>query len=163
MVGRHTRSLPFSSRPGQWGVRARIIVLGGKCGLRAPCYRQRGVCVVSGPLWGYGDARARATSMHGQWNSVHVHSNKGVRALPASLPCKRCDPHIGQHAGLFRELNPGPLAPEAKIIPLDQTARCTASICSGAHGKLHVHVQAQGMFCVARAQVCALRPHCFLF
>jgi hypothetical protein len=25
--------------------------------------------------------------------------------------------------GLFRELNPGPLAPEARIIPLDQTAR----------------------------------------
>ena len=27
-------------------------------------------------------------------------------------------------AGLFRELNPGPLAPEARIIPLDQTANC---------------------------------------
>ena len=24
--------------------------------------------------------------------------------------------------GLFRELNPGPLAPEARIMPLDQTA-----------------------------------------
>jgi hypothetical protein len=27
--------------------------------------------------------------------------------------------------GLFRELNPGPLAPEARIIPLDQTADTT--------------------------------------
>ena len=26
--------------------------------------------------------------------------------------------------GLFRELNPGPLAPEARIMPLDQTASC---------------------------------------
>ena len=26
------------------------------------------------------------------------------------------------HKGLFRELNPGPLAPEARIMPLDQTA-----------------------------------------
>ena len=26
--------------------------------------------------------------------------------------------------GLFWELNPGPLAPEARIIPLDQTASC---------------------------------------
>ena len=25
--------------------------------------------------------------------------------------------------GLFRELNPGPLAPEARIMPLDQTAK----------------------------------------
>ena len=43
-------------------------------------------------------------------------------------------PRINQHThlktkhcntiGLFRELNPGPLAPEARIIPLDQTARC---------------------------------------
>ena len=28
--------------------------------------------------------------------------------------------------GLFRELNPGPPAPEAGIIPLDQTANCVA-------------------------------------
>ena len=28
--------------------------------------------------------------------------------------------------GLFRELNPGPPAPEAGIIPLDQTAKCFA-------------------------------------
>ena len=28
--------------------------------------------------------------------------------------------------GLFRELNPGPPAPEAGIIPLDQTAKCGA-------------------------------------
>ena len=26
--------------------------------------------------------------------------------------------------GLVRDSNPGPLAPEAKIIPLDQRARC---------------------------------------
>ena len=26
--------------------------------------------------------------------------------------------------GLFRELNPGPLAPEARIMPLDQAADC---------------------------------------
>ena len=26
--------------------------------------------------------------------------------------------------GLFRELNPGPLAPEARIMPLDQAAMC---------------------------------------
>ena len=34
--------------------------------------------------------------------------------------------HGAHHAvkGLFRELNPGPLAPEARIIPLDQTASC---------------------------------------
>ena len=33
--------------------------------------------------------------------------------------------------GLFRELDPGPLAPEARIIPLDQTADC-------AYGTLHI-------------------------
>ena len=30
--------------------------------------------------------------------------------------------------GLVRDLNPGPLAPEARIIPLDQRARPTNSI-----------------------------------
>jgi hypothetical protein len=29
---------------------------------------------------------------------------------------------MGQKEGLVRELNPGPLAPEARIIPLDQRA-----------------------------------------
>ena len=33
--------------------------------------------------------------------------------------------------GLLWELNPGPLAPEARIIPLDQTADC-------AYGTLHI-------------------------
>ena len=32
--------------------------------------------------------------------------------------------HGPGHKGLFRELNPGPLAPEARIMPLDQTASC---------------------------------------
>ena len=38
-------------------------------------------------------------------------------------------PISGQCNGLFRELNPGPLAPEARIIPLDQTARCEITSC----------------------------------
>ncbi len=33
--------------------------------------------------------------------------------------------------GLVRELNPGPLAPEARIIPLDQTAIETNVCCVG--------------------------------
>ena len=30
--------------------------------------------------------------------------------------------------GLLRELNPGPLAPEARIMPLDQAAKCLSSL-----------------------------------
>ena len=33
----------------------------------------------------------------------------------------------GGTQGLLRELNPGPLAPEARIMPLDQAAICLAS------------------------------------
>ena len=38
--------------------------------------------------------------------------------------------------GLFRELNPGPTAPEAGIIPLDQTAKCVTHtrFCADAFG-----------------------------
>ena len=38
--------------------------------------------------------------------------------------------------GLFRELNPGPPAPEAGIIPLDQTANCVTHtrFCADAFG-----------------------------
>ena len=32
--------------------------------------------------------------------------------------------------GLLRELNPGPLAPEARIIPLDQAASCRTMRCA---------------------------------
>jgi hypothetical protein len=36
--------------------------------------------------------------------------------------------------GLLRELNPGPLAPEARIIPLDQAAKCLCSQTSTSKG-----------------------------
>ena len=36
-----------------------------------------------------------------------------------------CDHNTDVHKGLLRELNPGPLAPEARIIPLDQAAMKT--------------------------------------
>ena len=43
------------------------------------------------------------------------------RDLAAEAKCK--PPRVARVGqGLFRELNPGPLAPEARIIPLDQTA-----------------------------------------
>ena len=35
---------------------------------------------------------------------------------------KHCNNKIKGRVGLVRDLNPGPLAPEARIIPLDQRA-----------------------------------------
>ena len=45
------------------------------------------------------------------------------RRAPMSVPRLNC----ATSKGLFRELNPGPLAPEARIMPLDQTASCSTS------------------------------------
>ena len=39
-----------------------------------------------------------------------------------------CACHAWKRKGLLRELNPGPLAPEARIIPLDQAANETESL-----------------------------------
>ena len=43
--------------------------------------------------------------------------------------------------GLFRELNPGPLAPEARIMPLDQAANVHLAVCCmgphQTHGDIH--------------------------
>ena len=51
-------------------------------------------------------------------------SNPGTALLRLLL----CD---SEKEGLFRELNPGPLAPEARTIPLDQTAIETKVCCVG--------------------------------
>mgnify|MGYP006906423459 CR=1 FL=1 len=61
--------------------------------------------------------------------------------VSATMPCcrnkKRFLAPSGNMHGLFRELNPGPLAPEARIMPLDQTANEAfepfGSVCSSAH------------------------------
>ena len=39
--------------------------------------------------------------------------------------------------GLLRELNPGPLAPEARIIPLDQAANETKALISRADANVN--------------------------
>ena len=43
--------------------------------------------------------------------------------------------------GLLRELNPGPLAPEARIMPLDQAANVHLAVCCMTphltHGDIH--------------------------
>ena len=50
-----------------------------------------------------------------------------IRDAPGSIPgvsivfCSRAEKRK-KNVGLVRELNPGPLAPEARIIPLDQQA-----------------------------------------
>ena len=52
------------------------------------------------------------------------------RALRAVLPAySRLTDSIGKFLqGLFWELSPGPLTPEARIMPLDQTASCEVLI-----------------------------------
>ena len=47
------------------------------------------------------------------------------RGLIITFPC--CS------RGLLRELSPGPLAPEARIMPLDQAASCQISARSSSH------------------------------
>ena len=39
-----------------------------------------------------------------------------------AMTAKDCTQPSAQNQGLVRDLNPGPLAPEARIIPLDQRA-----------------------------------------
>ena len=66
-----------------------------------------------------------------RWVPTRREGTRGVRALHSALRLK----------GLFWELSPGPLAPEARIMPLDQTASVwpakkssppqTAAYCSG--------------------------------
>ena len=48
-------------------------------------------------------------------------ANKKVQAGLAGH--NQCRAGCRKEFGLFWELNPGPLAPEARIMPLDQTAR----------------------------------------
>ncbi len=43
-------------------------------------------------------------------------------------------------AGLVRDLNPGPLAPKARIIPLDQRAMLKAIFSGGCHKFSEVHL-----------------------
>ena len=45
-----------------------------------------------------------------------------IRVLSAIIVLFNLLSRFGQKVGLSRELNPGPLAPEARIIPLDQRA-----------------------------------------
>ena len=59
--------------------------------------------------------------------------------------------------GLFRELNPGPPAPEAGIIPLDQTAKCVA--CTLLRGCLWFGVVVLGGW---RGLCLAVVARCFL-
>ena len=50
---------------------------------------------------------------------MHLHPQPSVSVTPGSLTW--CSANA---RGLLRELNPGPLAPEARIMPLDQAASC---------------------------------------
>ena len=78
-------------------------------------------------------SEGRASEPARLWRSLrsgHPWSSSVPRAAPRIPPphrttCPTRSPRrpVSQE-GLFRELNPGPLAPEARIIPLDQTAGC---------------------------------------
>ena len=48
---------------------------------------------------------------------------KDLLYLDLSVAMKRLG-SVNENEGLVRDLNPGPRAPEARIIPLDQRARC---------------------------------------
>ena len=50
---------------------------------------------------------------------------------------KRVTLRFAVKTGLLRELNPGPLAPEARIIPLDQAANETEAFISKAHANVN--------------------------
>ncbi len=52
----------------------------------------------------------------------HALPPRGRRATSAAMACGPPRQPQEMAKGLFRELNPGPLAPEARIMPLDQTA-----------------------------------------
>ena len=52
--------------------------------------------------------------------------------------------------GLFWELNPGPLAPEARIIPLDQTANVSGILSQASMGIQRPTWGGQEMNCDAR-------------
>ena len=60
--------------------------------------------------------------------------------------------------GLFWELNPGPLAPEARIIPLDQTANWYRIGLKILEEQKHV----DQTFVLGRASSCEDQPHCLL-
>ena len=51
-----------------------------------------------------------------------VASGPGGHAAGSSVVLGEGPPMAGGRTGLLRELSPGPLAPEARIMPLDQTA-----------------------------------------
>ena len=64
---------------------------------------------------------------HGKWTSFHT--NCGIMSFVCMSSAEPTElqyalAHGSGNKGLFRELNPGPLAPEARIMPLDQTASC---------------------------------------
>jgi hypothetical protein len=106
----------------------------------APCCRSRSM--LSGLTNSATGTRARAVRARAEHPSQLDYSGACCRAIPGAARCPgqpRRPPHPPTHhitcptrsprrpvsqEGLFRELNPGPLAPEARIIPLDQTAGC---------------------------------------
>ena len=53
---------------------------------------------------------------------MRAHSGSSDTALEKRLHFRPISPTEAVTRGLFWELNPGPLAPEARIIPLDQAA-----------------------------------------
>ena len=75
----------------------------------------------------------QAETMSGvaQWLACWAHNPKVPRSKPGSamvwhdlLSCVFRSASVPHHKGLFWELNPGPLAPWARIMPLEQTASC---------------------------------------
>jgi hypothetical protein len=60
---------------------------------------------------------------HALWLEIQEQTQYAMRAVNWEAAPSVAKLSDSMSKGLFRELNPGPLAPEARIIPLDQTAR----------------------------------------
>ena len=80
-----------------------------------------------------------AGNCHNSTRCIVFSAANAATHLPdrCSAPCaslRNVTPILHVQEGLFRELNPGPLAPEARIMPLDQAAmncqRTNAVVCA---------------------------------
>ena len=63
-----------------------------------------------------------------------------------------CEAAMAKATGLFRELNPGPLAPEARIMPLDQTARFDISFSATCNLRIFLRVRVSVSVCTRAAR-----------
>ena len=81
----------------------------------------------------------------------------------------RCNSLCLRHKGLLRELNPGPLAPEARIIPLDQAAivvvallrmcyDCGLCICDDNPSSCATHATPVLLYFVPKTHMCEGTP-----